>query len=786
MNPARNTLELFFPRLRWRWYITLPLAFLIFHLGTRASIYFSVAPGTALWYWPIPLGVALIQWWGPSILLPLYLNAVFSAGLWGLPQWQFWPLYGLPETGQVFLSWLLFTRYQHGQPWLPDLKQLQRFLLWGVFLPSFVCNLWLQGQFLLLGDLAIETIGAAFLTTWMADMLGSLVVTVPALHFLTTFMEKTGLSLTNRGQAPASRTASVSQAWKNTILLLVAIWVISVSLPLQEYWFVYGFIVVGMAFQPGLKPVLIINAWIVFCVLVLPTFFPTVYQQQEWIAQNVSNAYLSLGCLFIAGISVARSLEDLRTHAATLAESEARFRLLAENSTDIISRHNPEGVYLYVSPACERLIGYSPDELVGHSSHDFIYPDDIAKVEQARSTILKQEVISTTVYRVKRKDGTLTWLETTCRAIFDTKNQKAIEIHAATRDVNERKKAEAALRKERDRAQNYLDMVETIILALDLEGKITLINRKGCRLLGYQENELLGQNWFNTCLPQPKLVYPFFLELTSENRESMEYFENAVITRSGELRQIAWHNSVLRDDDTGRIAGILSAGEDITERKRSDEKIKKALVEKETLLRELYHRTKNNMGVIIGLLDLQSDYFRDERLQMAFREAQDRIHSMALVHQKLYDTQDLSHINLKEYITNLVVFLMDNYSIRPGKVSLVSEMEDVSVLIDTAIPCGLIMNELITNALKYAFPGDKEGNITIRLHRAQDGFIHLGITDDGIGIPPGFDFRKDGRMGMKTILILAENQLRARLNFHTEPGVTCHLQFNDNLYDVRI
>jgi two-component system cell cycle sensor histidine kinase/response regulator CckA len=145
-------------------------------------------------------------------------------------------------------------------------------------------------------------------------------------------------------------------------------------------------------------------------------------------------------------------------------------------------------------------------------------------------------------------------------------------------EIKERKATEEALSLERDRAQRYLDTVEAIIVALDREGRISLINQKGCRLLGYGEDELIGQHWFSTYLPQPdgmEIVYPVFLKLIDGEIEAVEYFENSIISRKGELRQIAWHNGLMRDEQ-GRIIGTLSAGEDITERKRTEEALRES------------------------------------------------------------------------------------------------------------------------------------------------------------------------------------------------------------------
>ncbi len=445
MKLTQNSLKTILPSMHWPWYITLPVAFLIFHLGTRASIYFSVAPGTALWYWPIPLGLILIQWLGPKILLPLYLNAVLSAGLWGLPHWQYWPIYALPETGQVFLSWLLFTRLYRGLPWLPDFKHQQRFFIGGIFLPSLLGNLWLQGQFLLLGDIGLTNIGLTFLTSWVADLLGNLVVALPVLYFLTPYIEKVGLSLTNSGQRASFGANPDLFAWLKITLLLGLIWSVSLWLPPQDYWFIYGIIILGVAFEAGLVLIFAVNLWIICCVLFLPAFLPNLYQWHWLATENWSVVYLSLLCLFVAGISVARALEESRANMAHLAESESRFRLLAENSTDMISRHDTKGNYIYASPASRTLLGYEPEELVGHSAFEFIHPDDIPITDQTRSEIIKQPIDSTTVFRIRRKNGDYVWVETTSHTIFDKETGNALEIHAASRDVSERKRVEGAL-----------------------------------------------------------------------------------------------------------------------------------------------------------------------------------------------------------------------------------------------------------------------------------------------------------------------------------------------------
>jgi len=235
-------------------------------------------------------------------------------------------------------------------------------------------------------------------------------------------------------------------------------------------------------------------------------------------------------------------------------------------------------------------------------------------------------------------------------------------------------------------------------------------------------------------------------------------------------------NPMERDE---KVFGLSLFAKDITERKNAENQLHKSLLEKQTLLRELYHRTKNNMTVIISMLRLQSREIGDERLKKAFGETEGRIISMALVHEKLYEAQDLSHINLKEYFEDLIKQIIANYNLSADPPSLGLDMQNVFVLTDTAIACGLIVNELISNSLKYAFPSGRPGKILIRLHQEENGEIALIVSDDGVGLPPEFEKKRDGHLGLRLIDSLARGKLRAEFSLETDHGVCCRLRFRE-------
>ncbi len=310
--------------------------------------------------------------------------------------------------------------------------------------------------------------------------------------------------------------------------------------------------------------------------------------------------------------------------------------------------------------------------------------------------------------------------------------------------------------------------------------------------LGYTKFQVQGQPLADFYAPQSR---PLIMK--NENMEQMinrlakKPVERYLLARDGRIVPTLLQMAP-EIDDTGTIIGTLSMFLDITERKKAEsqrdemlERVKISLREKETLLRELYHRTKNNMQVISALLDLQAVYTDDERLREAFVDTRNRIHSMALVHQKLYEARDLSYVNLKEYISDLLKLLLSSFDIFPGKIELLSDMKDVSVMIDAAIPCGLIINELFSNIFKHAFPGDRSGKVHVELYKI-DHEIFITVSDNGVGVPRDFDFRKHGRLGLQNVISIAEKQLGGKVSFESDGGIMCRLQFRDDHYKSRI
>jgi len=213
----------------------------------------------------------------------------------------------------------------------------------------------------------------------------------------------------------------------------------------------------------------------------------------------------------------------------------------------------------------------------------------------------------------------------------------------------------------------------------------------------------------------------------------------------------------------------------------AEAEVRKNLAEKEMLIRELYHRSKNNMQVVSSLLMLHSYELQEPASKAIFKDVINKIGSMSLVHQKLYESRDLSNIDMADYVRDLVVLLMNGYGVPAGKIDLAVSIESFPLSIEVAIPCGLVISEIVSNSLKYAFPGERQGRIDIAMKKADGDFVALRISDDGIGVPPGFVVSTDGKMGMQTVFTIVTRQMQGEINLRRNNGVGYLIRFKQRI-----
>ena len=303
----------------------------------------------------------------------------------------------------------------------------------------------------------------------------------------------------------------------------------------------------------------------------------------------------------------------------------------------------------------------------------------------------------------------------------------------------------------------------------------------GCQsLIGYRPQDLVG----NALLSYNEMIYPEDRAMVRDtvqpavkNKQPFELIYR-IITANREEKWV-WEQGRGIFGAEGNLLALEGFITDITDRKAAEERIKTSLQEKEVLLREIHHRVKNNMQVITSLLRLQSDKIKDQQYADMFRESQERIKSMALIHEKLYQSKDLSRVDFNEYIKSLINSLFRSYGIDTGRIVTKLNVEDVPLGLDHAIPCGLIINELVSNSFKYAFPEDRKGKISVTLRSITKDEIELRVSDDGIGIPGDLDFRNTDSLGLELVAILAEDQLEGKIDLDRTGGTTFRILFKD-------
>jgi PAS domain S-box-containing protein len=331
------------------------------------------------------------------------------------------------------------------------------------------------------------------------------------------------------------------------------------------------------------------------------------------------------------------------------------------------------------------------------------------------------------------------------------------------------------LQESEQRFRNLLEDVQLAAVNLDTQSRIGFANKHFLTITGWTRGEILGRVWSDIFAP-PELAASQRQEYEARIQDGSmpDHIEAEIVTRKGERRLLAWTVTITRGTD-GNVSGIACIGEDITERKRTEQKLEASLLEKEVLLKEVYHRVKNNLQTVSSVLSLQAAAIKDPETRALFVENQHRVRSMALIHEKLYKSKTLAQIDFREYLDGLATSLFRTYWVA-GDVSLRVDVQDVSLDIDASITCGLLINELLSNALKYAFPEGKSGEINISMHPVNDSDYVLTFADTGVGFPEGFDPAKSTSLGISLIGNLVR-QLNGKMEISSDSGTRYVITF---------
>ncbi len=493
----------------------------------------------------------------------------------------------------------------------------------------------------------------------------------------------------------------------------------------------------------------------------------------------------------VEDVSLLRLLGHILSNVIDRRRTEARLRKLSqavEQSPSPVVITDIKGNIEYVNHAFTQVTGYTAAEALGRNprllksgvhSAEF-YADlwsTIASGQDWRSELVN-----------RRKNGELYWEMASISPLRNAAGEITHFIKVAE-DITRRKEAEDSLRELQLYYQALFEGAPLGIALTTPEGRILATNESLLEITGYTQAELLGIN-VRQAYQDVEDRARFLERLQTEG--FVPHYGVQLKRKDGTPYYANLHGSLIKRDDEDVVLTVM---EDVTERRqaeaalrneiaqrvRAEQQIKAALAEKETLLKELHHRVKNNLQVISTLLDLQAGATHDDQVRVAFEESQQRIQAMAGIHEQLYRSQDLARVDMAAYVDKLVAELHRSYA--TPAVDFELKVPDVALHIDHAIPCGLIINELVSNALKHAFPAreirDGKISVTLRPSSPGNGKMELIVSDNGVGLPADFDLQTLDSLGLTMVRLLA-GQLEGNLEFDTQArgGTTFKVTFD--------
>jgi PAS domain S-box-containing protein len=525
-------------------------------------------------------------------------------------------------------------------------------------------------------------------------------------------------------------------------------------------------------------------------------------------------------------VTVFQDITERQQSAKALAASERKYRELVETANSIIIRWDNRGIIRYINDFGLRFFGYSAEELLNRSLMTIV-----PKVETGSGrdldALIKEIIVHPEVYAYVpneniTKDGRIVWVAWTNKAILDEQG-KVQEILAIGNDITVLKQTEKALQNSNTRLELLTTVAQRLLRTEDPQAIIEEL----CRLV---MDHIDCQLFFNYLVDVPgrSLLLNACAGIPAETVDSIRQLDFGAAVcgcaaRDGK-RIIAEHIGDSNDPRTqlvksfgvqafcchpmkvqGELIGTLSFGtrtrstftadevelmKTVTDKvavamqrllatralRASQERLQSSLAEKEVLLKEIHHRVKNNMQVISSLVDLQADEVQDAAMRDIFKDVNYRVRSMAMVHEKLYQSTDLARVEFADYAQSLMRYLWRAQGAAASGIRLSSKLKPVFLPVNAAVPCGLILNELFSNALKHAFKGRSRGNITVSLDSDRQGRVHLCVGDNGIGLPPELDWQNAHSLGLRLVHMLAR-QLQAAVEVVNDAGTEFRITF---------
>ncbi len=451
----------------------------------------------------------------------------------------------------------------------------------------------------------------------------------------------------------------------------------------------------------------------------------------------------------------------------TLEGADQPYRLLAEQMSEGTASMSPDTTILFCNQRLARMVGRHRHKLVGSTALSLV-PDCDKESFQALLTPTRRAERRSEL-RFQRNDGTLIPVLASisilppksgyrfCLVATDLREIKAAEL--------ERDRINSRLRTTSETMNAIVEQSTDLIVVCDPQGRLDYVSSACNSLLGRASDDLVGKSVAAIAAPEGAGE---LLHLVSQPQSDSHPRLTLRCPRSdGSHLWLETSRTTVSADSQDAARAVLTF-HDVTERLEHQQQIQTALHEKEVLLREIYHRVKNNLQVIQSLLKMQARVLSDEKTQQALREMAQRVHAMALVHERLYQMHDLTGLSLPNYLVDLFNGALASQSLDSNQIRLTLDAEEIPLALEQAVPFGLMMNELICNSLKHGFRDGRMGNVHISIRRRGAG-MHLVIRDDGVGLPPDFNAAGSPSMGLNVATSLAQ-RLGGQLVFSSENG----------------
>ena len=459
----------------------------------------------------------------------------------------------------------------------------------------------------------------------------------------------------------------------------------------------------------------------------------------------------------------------------TLRESEDRFRNLFEQNAAVMLIIDPDtGNIIQANKAAAAFYGYSIEKLKQMRIQQINdLPPEAVKSEMAK-------VLSSGGNRLefmhRRADGSIRNVEVYCSK---TEIKGNVLLYSIIHDTTERTQARNALRESANFLNLLLEAIPVPVFYKNLEGRYLGFNKAFEVFFGKSKEQLIGKSVFDISSSElAKAHHAKDVELFE--KPGIQIYDSQIRDSNSYLHNVIFHKATLTDSQ-GSITGLIGVVLDTTERKQAEEELLTLLSEKEMLLKEVHHRVKNNLASILGLLDLQVQTISDESARASMVELSNRIRSMALVHEQLYQSNDFSKINYQDYLEELCAYLRSSYHLS-GDISVSVSAVGVMMGLDIAVPCGLLITELVANSFKHGFPASRSctgaGGCKIDVSAQWDGVSYtLAVADNGVGLPAGLDWSNAKTLGLALVKLLGEHQLQGRIELDRTRGTTFRLRF---------